>query len=249
MEEQRPHPGIDWTSPLRATWVLVALMAAVHLVSALAWWAVGREGLLEALLLGREVGFRVAAGGQHRALVAGGEVWRLYTSVFLHADGLHLLVNAVALLALGRILEPWLGWRRFTAWFLAGGFAGSAVSQVAQVSQSDGASGGAFALLGVAVVLGWRERAVLPPEDRRLLGPILQGFLVLNLVLSFALPFVDAAGHVGGLALGLVLALAVSTGAEQTRTGGWTRMVEGAWIAVYAGICGTGWLFVGAPGS
>jgi membrane associated rhomboid family serine protease len=100
----------------------------------------------------------------------------------------------------------------------------------------------------VAVVLGWRERAALSREDRRLLGPILQGFLVLNLVLSFALPFVDAAGHVGGLALGLVLALVAPTHAEQTRLGGWTRILEGAWIAVYAGICGAGWLFA-APGS
>jgi len=215
-------------------------MVAVHLVSALVWWSMGREDLWRALLLGREVGFRVVAGGQYRPLVVDGEVWRLYTSVFLHADGLHLLVNAVALLALGRILEPWLGARRFAAWFLAGGFAGSVTSQLAQVSQSDGASGGAFALLGVAVVLGWREREALPPEDRRLLGPILQGFLLLNLVLSFALPFVDAAGHVGGLVLGLVFGLAAPAGDEMpSRT---IRIVEIAWIVVYAGICAAGWL-------
>ncbi|MBW1877436.1 MAG: rhomboid family intramembrane serine protease [Deltaproteobacteria bacterium] len=244
MEGNRPQPGIDWAAPLRATWALVALMTAVHLVSGLAWWMAGRGGLLEVLVLGREIGFRVAAGGQYHPLIVGGDVWRLYTSVFLHADGLHLLVNGVALLALGRILEPWLGARRFTALFLAGGFAGSVMSQLVQVSQSDGASGGAFALLGLAVVLGWRERGALSEDDRRLLGPILQGFLLLNVVLSLVLPFVDAAGHLGGLALGVVLGLAVPTGAE--RFIAWSRAVEVAWIAVFAGICLAGWVFGGS---
>lgn len=208
-------------------------LAAVHAASGLWMWSSGDAGLLEAVAGGRSIPFRVAVGGQYGPLVRGGEWWRLCTSVLLHADGLHLLVNGVALVALGRLLEPWVGSVRWLAWFALGGLGGSLLSHASGVLQSDGASGGAFALLGAAVVLGWRSRAQLEPEDRRLYGPILWGFLILNLVLSLVLPFVDAAGHVGGLMVGLLA--------------GWlpghraVRSVEIVALLTFAAVCGLGW--------
>lgn len=159
------------------------------------------------MFLDRDLQLRVSVGGQYRAFVDGGEGWRLATSVLLHGDALHLLVNVLALLGLGRILEPWVGGTRFLAWFALGGVLGSGLSHAMGLVQSDGASGGAFALLGAAAVLGWRSRDRLSVDDRRLLGPVLWAFIVGNVLLSFLLPFVDAAGHLGGLFTGLVLGL------------------------------------------
>ena len=110
------------------------------------------------------------------------------------------------------------------------------MSQLAGMRQSDGASGGAFALLGAAVVLGWRWRHRLPPEDRRLLGPVLWVFLALNLVVSVLVPFVDAAGHLGGLAVGLAVAwLPGRRGATPL------RWAEGLIVIGFVATCAYGW--------
>ncbi|MBT3218314.1 MAG: rhomboid family intramembrane serine protease [Proteobacteria bacterium] len=183
-----------------ASWVLVGLMVVVHLYGC---W----EG---ASLLGElSTEQRVALGGQYRSLISAGEWWRLCSSVFVHANLVHLLLNAIALYALGRLIEPWLGPIRFAAWFCVGGLAGSVASHLAGLVQSDGASGGLFALLGATLVLGWQQRHQLSPEDRRLLGPILLVFLSFNVLLSFLVPSLDAVGHLGGLAMGVGLAFII----------------------------------------
>lgn len=203
--------------------------------SGLWWWSQGHTELLEALFWLRSAPFRIAVGGQFAPLVSTGDLWRLWTSTLLHADGLHLLMNATALGVLGSLLEPLIGRLRWLSFFSMGALGGSLASHAVGVQQSDGASGGAFALLGAAVVLGWRLRDELEPEDRRLFGPILGGFLILNLVTSFALPFVDAAGHLGGLAVGIVLAATVRTDRQP-------HWLTSAWLGSFGAVCVWGWL-------
>jgi MYXO-CTERM domain-containing protein len=179
-------------------------VVVVHLGTAAIEWLAGYEDLVSALFLGRSPRFRVDVGGQQRLLVEAGEVWRLWTSVFLHGDALHLAVNAVALGSIGRLLEPWIGGLRLWSWFLIGGVVGAALSQAIGLVQSDGASGGAFALLGATALVA-RRQPERTEEERRTLGPWLWGFIAVNLVTSFALPFVNAASHLGGLAAGVAL--------------------------------------------
>jgi rhomboid protease GluP len=176
----------------------------VHVVSAL---VVVRPGLplWQALLMSRSVRHRITVGGQWGPLVLE-EPWRLCTTVLLHVDALHLLLNALALLGLGQLLEPRIGGVRMAAWAALGGFAGALASHLVGIRQSDGASGAAFALLGAAIVLGWRRRSSLSAEDRFLLGPVLGAFLVLNLIASVVLPSINAVAHVGGLLAGVALA-------------------------------------------
>jgi rhomboid protease GluP len=207
----------------------------MYAVSGAYQWFRGAADPLEAWLWPRSRKFRIAVGGQYHPLVAHGGYWRLCTSVLLHGDPLHLTVNALALGSLGRLLEPWIGPLRLLSWFAIGGFAGAVLSQAVGIVQTDGASGGAFALLGAAVVLGWRWRDQLDAIDRRLMGPILQAFLVGNLVLSFLLPFVNAAGHVGGLVAGLALG---STWNGPKRGG---TAVHAVIVALFVATCVWGW--------
>lgn len=199
---------IDLERPLPGTWGLVAGLAVVHLASGMSGW--GRLSAAEALVFSRPSWLRVAAGGQTAELVDGGQPWRLVTSVWLHADLLHILLNAMALLALGRILEPWLGASRLIGWFALGGVAGSLGSHLAGVGQSDGASGGAFALLGVALALGVRWRHRFDPIDARLMGPWLWSLTVVNVALSFVVPQIDVIAHLSGLLVGLLVGAVTS---------------------------------------
>jgi rhomboid protease GluP len=207
-------------------------MVAVHVATA---WAVARPGLplWRALLLPRGLQHRVLVGGQYSPLVAG-EPWRLCTTVLLHVDVLHLAFNVAALVSLGWLLEPRVGSVRWLAWLAIGGFAGALVSHLAGVRQSDGASGGAFALLAGALVLGWRWRAALSPDDRWLFGPVLGGFLALNLAVTFVMPQINAAAHLGGLGAGVLLALASELPGM--------RALEGLLLGAFVGACAFGWI-------
>ena len=220
-----------------ATWFLVAVLLLVHIGSgaALLYW--DAADWPEALVMPRGVRARVMVGGQHFLPVMRGRWWRLFTSVLLHVDALHLLLNASSIWILGWMLEPRVGPWRLLAWFSLGGLAGSVLSHELGVRQSDGASGGAFALLAIAVMVGWRIRATLDEDDRMLWGPLLQGFFLLNLVLSFVLPFLDAAAHVGGMALGLAI------GAVAPLKRGRVADVASAVLVLgFGAVCVAGWM-------
>jgi rhomboid protease GluP len=188
--------------------------------------------LWKALLWTRSTRHRIAVGGQWGPLVDE-EPWRLCTTVLLHVDALHLTLNVLALLGLGQLLEPRIGGLRMASWAALGGLAGSLASHLVGIRQSDGASGAAFALLGAALVVGWRRRATLSADDRLLWGPGLGAFLVLNLILSVIVPSINAVAHVGGLLAGFVLAALPEHPLLD--------MLEALALGLFLGACAYGW--------
>jgi rhomboid protease GluP len=225
--------GLRPEAPIPATWVLVVGLVVVHVVSALWISGAGEEALGRALWAPRSPDARTWVGGQVMGRLREGEWWRLFTSVLLHVDALHLFVNAASLWGLGRMLEPWLGPLRLLAWFAGGGVAGSVASWSMGLARSDGASGGAFALLGALLVVGWRERSRLAPDDRRLYGPILWAMTLVNLVVSFLLPFIDATSHLGGLAYGVAVGSLPRGPVE--------RALQAVALGVFLGVVAFGW--------
>lgn len=212
----------------------------VHgLTGTLEWWR-GYETLFDATVMDRTMRMRVAVGGQLDLNITQGEVFRFVTSTILHGDLLHVFVNALAILGLGRVLEPMIGARRFLVVFSFGAVCASVGSYFAGVLQSDGASAGAFALLGLATLFGVLYRKDWDDESRRIMGPVLQSFVVLNLILSLVLPFVDGLGHVFGLAVGVCLCLWMSRAA-----GRWSVVVELGWLFIYFATLCFGGLWVG----
>ena len=138
-------------------------------------------------------------------LVRRGEVWRLLTSMFLHAGALHLVVNLIALVQLGRYYELMFGTRRFTIIYFATGIVASVASASWNDVPSVGASGAIFGILGAMIFSirrspRWRN----DPFGRSI---VTQGvfLIILNLVITWTVPQIDKAGHVGGLVAGLIL--------------------------------------------
>lgn len=180
-----------------------------------AWIYAPQAGIsrLEALFLHRPLPFRQLAGGQHRRLIAAtGEYERLVRSIGLHADALHLGVNAMSIVVVGALLEPLIGPVRLVSSFVACGVAASLASYFFGPLVSDGASGGAFGLLGLLAVIAWRRRATLDEHDRVVLTRWIPAFILLNLVLSVVLPFVDLVAHVAGLLAGMLVGLLPTSG-------------------------------------
>ena len=193
-----------------ATWLLGALLLGFHGVTSL--WA-PQVGLpaSEALLRARLRWFRQLIGGQHRRFLDAGEWERLLTSVWVHADLLHLGLNTLAIVVVGSLLERFVGPARVLTGFVVCGVLASLASYLLGPNVSDGASGAAFGLLGMTIAHGFVHRASLDPHDRSVVLRWLPGFVVLNLVLSVVLPFVDIVAHAGGLVAGLLLGLLPTT--------------------------------------
>lgn len=159
---------------------------------------------------GRAVPGAFPESGQVYHGVDSGGVYRLFTGMFLHYGPLHLIVNMWALWVLGRGLEAALGPIRFLALYLLAGLGGSvAVLIFAPASLTAGASGAIFGLFSALFIvlrrLG-RDTSVIVPA------------IVVNLLITFVVPGVSIAGHLGGLVTGAVLGAVLAYAPRQGRT-------------------------------
>jgi membrane associated rhomboid family serine protease len=135
--------------------------------------------------------------------LADGEWYRLITAAFLHASLIHLAFNMFVLWVVGAPVEQAIGRGRFLALYLVSGLAGSAGALLFSPNAiTVGASGAIFGILGAALVLESQRTYVL--------GGQALGLVVINLVLSFAIPNISIGGHLGGLAGGALSMLALS---------------------------------------
>ena len=130
--------------------------------------------------------------------VANGEWWRMLTSGFLHAGLLHVAFNCLVLYQLGQLLEPLLGRVQFTAIYFASMLTGSfGVLLLDPQAFTVGASGAVFGLMGAALAV-FRSRGINPFDTG------LGGAVMINLLITFAIPRISIGGHVGGLIGGFI---------------------------------------------
>src|SRR5260221_10776512 len=98
-------------------------------------------------------------GANSRQAVMAGEVWRLFSSAFLHIGVLHVAVNLWCLWALGPFIEKVLGPPRFLILYSLSALAGSLASvAVGRAMFSAGASGAIWGLMVATFALGLRPR-------------------------------------------------------------------------------------------
>ena len=143
--------------------------------------------------------------------VADGEWYRLITAAFVHQEFWHVGMNMFALWVLGSSLEPVLGRWRFIALYVLSAMGGTAASLLAATpySMSFGASGAVFGLMGALFIV------------MRRLGRDVSAVLVIlgiNVVFGFVVSGIDWRAHLGGLAVGAVLALAFAHAPREHRT-------------------------------
>src|SRR5262249_37756498 len=127
----------------------------------------------------------------------------------MHYGLLHLATNMWALWVLGRPLEAMFGPVRFLAVYLVCGLGGSVASYLfAPNALSAGASTAIFGLFAVFFfVLRKLNRSVAP------LIPV----LVINLVITFGVPGISIAGHLGGLITGAVVGAGIAYAPQARR--------------------------------
>jgi len=160
------------------------------------------------------------------------EWFRIVTSAFLHWSPFHIFFNLFVLYQIGPILEQGLGRWRYTGVYVLSLLGGSLGALLLDPNaQTAGASGAVYGLLGALFVLS-KRRGLNPWSGG--IGPL----ILVNLVITVAVPGISLGGHVGGLVIGAGAALLLDPAPS-----GWRNQVV-VGIGIIA--CGVVLLFSGS---
>ena len=127
-----------------------------------------------------------------------GQYWRLISATFLHAGIMHLLLNTMVLVDLGRVCEPLVSSWKFVVIYGASAVGGSLASMVSASGSphsSVGASGALCGLIGMLLVYSIRERH---PEIRN----ALVRWIIFIAIIGLLVQGIDHAAHIGGFLVG-----------------------------------------------
>ena len=212
MNPDTPHASVTSRMPGAWTWALIALILGTYLVQLLHAKTLGSPDI-EALSRAGNIGY----------LTLTSEPWRLLTSMFMHGDWLHLLMNLAVLAYVGPLAEAVFGGRGSVVLFLTGGLLaglGSAIGGVAMAEQvnllgqvrydlivSVGASGALMAWCGAlfaAQMLDQSEHRHPLLQEKGVISGLLPT-VGLTLAFGFIRPSSDQVAHIVGLIAGAIL--------------------------------------------
>lgn len=139
-------------------------------------------------------------------LVKDGQIYRLFTCIFLHIGIWHLICNMYSLYMIGKEVESLYGKIKYLIIFIGSGICGSLLSiTFTHNTVSAGASGAIFGLLGSLLYFGYYYRAYLGNSIKKSIIPV----IAVNLFIGFMSTGIDNAAHIGGLVGGIVLSMMV----------------------------------------
>jgi len=146
------------------------------------------------------------------AWVMDGQWWRIAVATFLHYGTLHLMMNMLALLALGPYLEFALGPLRYITTYIAAGFGSMlAIVLLSRLTHSElvpvlGASGGVMGVVGAIAAVymrGWRRDRAHVAHTQLVLVLLI---IIIQMVFDVVTPNVSFLAHFSGALIGFTLA-------------------------------------------
>lgn len=195
------RPGMPRRSPLRASvqqsFPELATFGILTIVVIVFLMQLAIPGFMEMFALRADVMFT--------------EPWRILSSMFMHANEFHLLVNSMVLFFFGAELERRLGSKKFLEiYFVTGviaaiGFGLYSVTFGDPTHMAVGASGALFGVFATLAVIAPQIRVlaffVIPLQIRQAL--VLFAFIDLFMLTQASIPIASSA-HLAGLAAGLI---------------------------------------------
>jgi rhomboid protease GluP len=173
------------------TYILIGICVVVYLVQA------GTSYFLN-------LDYPAALGVKDNSLILQGQLWRLFTPMFLHGSILHIGFNMWALFLIGPTIERFYGRWRYLGLYIVSGFGGNVISFMFSPYPSLGSSTAIFGLLAAEGVLIYQNRGLFGNIARRALSEVVI-IAVVNLIFGLS-PGIDNWGHIGGLIGGVLFA-------------------------------------------
>ncbi len=158
------------------------------------------------------------------------EWWRYVTAPFLHGNLLHWIMNASALLYLGRRVELLARWPHVIIVMFGAALAGVMATSSLVSAPSVGASGGIMGLLGFLLVFETCHARLVPKSSRRRL---IAGVITTVLMGVIGFQFIDNAAHAGGLVAGMAYAIIGFPASKSPRRP--AILKQDRWIALILG--------------
>lgn len=149
----------------------------------------------------------------------GGRYWVFITSIFLHADPEHLILNMIALFFFGRVVEQYLGRKKFLLIFFSTGVAGTLAFMAFSLLTAQlgtvviGASAAIFGLMGTAMLIRPLELVPYPyliPIPLILVAVFYTFYNIVSFLLvatNLQQSDISFVSHIGGIVLGMFFGL------------------------------------------
>lgn len=155
-------------------------------------------------------------GANFSGLTLGKEGWRLFTSLFMHGNMVHLVMNMLALLLFGIPVERMVGRIQFSGYYLLFGVGANLCSLLFNTfTVSVGASGVIFGISGYYFMrVAIRKKNALAAAGVTALSIAVT--IVINILIGLSFPMVDMAAHVGGLVTGMLCGLTAAVVARRS---------------------------------
>ena len=169
----------------------------------------------------------ILLGANFRPLILQGQVWRFFSSMFLHIGVTHLFFNAYALFIFGVEMERVFGKTRFIIIYVLSGLLASLASfALGGAVLSAGASGAIFGIVGMEAAYFFKHKDILGKAGKNRLINV--GVIVaINLMFGFSQQGIDNTAHIGGLISGALLAYVMLPGYQIVETAfGQRRVVD-----------------------
>lgn len=142
-------------------------------------------------------------GGLVHFNVVHGEWYRLISSMFLHFNFEHILMNMLSLFIFGKIVESIIGsWRMLIIYIISGLYGNFVSLSFNTTTISVGASGTIFGLIGSIFVIMYLSKNF----NKKMIGQLLIALVVL-IVFSLFMSNINIMAHLGGFISGVLITL------------------------------------------
>lgn len=160
------------------------------------------------LIDGDKSGYLTKALCLSNSKIKKGQVWRLFSQVFLHAGLPHLIFNCLAISFTGYALETTIGWlKMLLCFFFSALFSGLIMCFVVKLEGGVGASTGIYGMIACYIVCAIKEHNILFSSLPWYLVLLVGVYTVVGMLISKVDRQEHSSGFLGGIIFSLALTL------------------------------------------
>jgi len=160
----------------------------------------------EHLIDGDKTGYITKALKLSYTKIKKGQIWRLFSQVFLHVGLSHLIFNCLALLVVGYALETTVGFQKMIfGFFFSAFFSALIIAFGLKFEDGEGASTGIYGLIAMYIMVAIKEKSVFFSALPWHLVVLLGVYTVVGMLLSKIDRWEHSTGFIGGLIYSAVI--------------------------------------------
>lgn len=191
---------------MTATIILISIIITIFLLDTFVFIPKGTKIFTKKHLInGDKTGYITKALKLDYQKIVKGQVWRLFSQVFLHVGLPHLVFNSMAILIVGYALENAIGWQRtILGFFFSTFFSGLIIAFGLKFTDGEGASTGIYGLIAIFIVVAIKNGTIMFSNLHWIFIVILGIYTVVGMLLSSIDRWEHSTGFIGGMIFSLI---------------------------------------------